>query len=238
MFESDHPESIIKLIDFGLSKEYTQKDSILSERVGTLYSMSPETMLGQYNTKADMWSVGVCAYMLLANGLQPFAGKTPKQMVAKVLVGRYSFEAPHWTSISEDAQNFVRGLLVVNPTDRLSAKDAKQHVWIQKTCENQKQSLDNVDEEFKQRVGECIVRYAQSGEFLKLALNVIAKKSSAEDIFKLRAVFDGFDKDDTGTLTMDEFKQALGQFQYSELDIEDIFRKIVSVARRVVIQKA
>jgi calcium-dependent protein kinase len=234
MFENDHPESIIKLIDFGLSKQYTQKDNILSERVGTLYSMSPETMMGEYNTKADMWSMGVCTYMLLANGSQPFTGKTPKHMVAKVLVGRYSFEEPHWTSISEEARDFIRALLVVKPEDRLSANDAKQHAWLQKVSENQEQAVgtNEVDEEFKERVRECIVRYAQSGEFLKLALNVIAKNSSAEDIFKLRAVFDEFDKDDTGTLTLNEFKEALGQFKYSENDIEEIFRSIVSTIVR------
>jgi len=232
MFENEHPESIVKLIDFGLSKEYTQKDSILSERVGTLYSMSPETMLGDYNTKADMWSMGVCTYMLLARGAQPFVGKTPKQIVAKVLVGKYSFEGSLWASISDDAKQFIRDLLVVKPDDRMSANEAKQHTWLKHATENQvREQAGEVDEEFKQRVRECIVRYAQSGEFLKLALNVIAKKSSAEDIFELRAVFDEFDKDDTGTLTLNEFKQALGQFKYprfSEEDLEDIFRKIVS----------
>ena len=238
MFENDHPDSIIKLIDFGLSKQYTKKDNILSERVGTLYSMSPETMMGDYNTKADMWSMGVCTYMMLANGAQPFTGKTPKQIVAKVLVGRYSFEGPHWTSISDEARDFIRALLVVKPKKRLSANDAKQHAWLQKVSDHQALAgggTHEVDEEFKERVRECIVRYAQSGEFLKLALNVIAKNSSAEDIFKLRAVFDEFDKDDTGTLTLNEFKEALGQLEYSESDIEEIFRKIVSatVGRRL-----
>ena len=229
LFENDHPESIIKLIDFGLSKQYTQKDNILSERVGTLYSMAPETMLGDYNIKADLWSMGVCTYMLLANGSQPFSGKTPKQMVANVLMGRYSFEGPHLASLSEDARDFIRALLVVKPEERLSANEAKQHAWLQKGSENMDLASggSEVDEEFKERVRECIVRYAQSGEFLKLALNVIAKHSSADDIFKLRAVFDEFDKDDTGTLTLNEFKVALGQLEYSQDDIEEIFRSIV-----------
>jgi len=230
MFENEHPDSIVKLIDFGLSKEYTQKDNILSERVGTLYSMSPETMLGDYTSKADLWSMGVCTYMLLAGGAQPFTGKTPKQMVAKVLVGKYTFDGPYWAAVSEEAKQFIRELLVVKPEERLSATDAKQHIWLVNANENYaREQKGEVDEGFKERVRECIVRYAQSGEFLKLALNVIAKKSSAEDIFELRTVFDEFDQDDTGTLTLNEFKMALGQFKYSEKDIEDIFRKIVGV---------
>jgi len=232
MFENDHPNSIIKLIDFGVSKEYNQKDSILSERVGTLYSMSPETMMGDYEYKADMWSMGVCTYMLLAGGQQPFTGKTPKQMVAKVLVGRYNFDGNGWSSISDEAKDFIRHLLVVKPEGRMSAAEAKQHAWMKTHADNyaREQSGDVIDEAFKQRVRACIVRYAQSGEFLKLALNVIAKKSSAEDIFELRSVFDEFDTEHTGTLTLKQFKEALGQFKYSEEDIEEVFRKIVRLS--------
>lgn len=228
MFEDEHPDSIIKLIDFGLSKEYSQKDHILKERVGTLYSMSPETMLGDYTNKADLWSVGVCTYMLLASGQQPFTGKTPKQVVARVLVGKYNFDAPCWMEISDDAKDFIRHLLVVQPEQRLTAVEAKNHVWIRNHAHREQSHGETTNEDFTQRVRECIVRYAQSGEFLKLALNVIAKKSSAEDIFELRKVFDEFDTSDSGTLTLNEFKAALGQFKYSEEDIEDIFRKIVS----------
>ena len=48
MFESTHPEAAIKVIDFGLSKSYSPNSHhILTERVGTLYSMSPETMRGE-----------------------------------------------------------------------------------------------------------------------------------------------------------------------------------------------
>jgi calcium-dependent protein kinase len=225
------PTLTLQVIDFGLSKKYLYKDDILSGRVGTLYSMSPETMLGDYTSQADLWSIGVCTYALLAAGQKPFEGKTPKQMVAKVLLGKYDFEDPVWNDISEAAKQFIRDLLVVEPKDRMTAGIAKQHPWlVEHERKRRMKSPSDVDESFKEKVRENIVRYAATGDFLKLALNVIAKKSTSEEIVELRSVFDEFDTDNTGTLNLSEFKAALGQFEkYSDEDIEAMFHKIVSL---------
>jgi serine/threonine protein kinase len=36
---------------------------------------APEVLKGQYNEKADLWSIGVIAFMLLSSSM-PFFGKT------------------------------------------------------------------------------------------------------------------------------------------------------------------
>jgi serine/threonine protein kinase len=77
LFENGNPEACIKVIDFGLSKRYNSSNNILTERVGTLYSMSPETMKGIYTSQADLWSIGVIAYTLLSGGEKPFQAQTP-----------------------------------------------------------------------------------------------------------------------------------------------------------------
>lgn len=63
----------VKLIDFGLAQIY--RNRMMTSRVGTLYTMSPETIQGVYNSKADLWSVGVVAFQLLS-GTKPFWGKS------------------------------------------------------------------------------------------------------------------------------------------------------------------
>lgn len=45
----------------------------MSNRVGTLYSMAPQVLQGAYDSKCDIWSVGVVTYMLLS-GNNPFWG--------------------------------------------------------------------------------------------------------------------------------------------------------------------
>lgn len=174
-------------------------------------------MQGNYTAQADLWSIGVCAYIMLSGGRKPFEGKTPKQVVAKVLLGQYDFDGPEWENISDQAKDFIRQLLVVEPDQRLTAQEAIRHQFIAgANCRASSDGLSVVDEELKQRVREGIIRYSASTEFRKLALNVIAKKSSAQEIFELRKVFDAFDTESTGTITLEEFKNALAQFDYSE----------------------
>lgn len=208
----------------GLSKAYSPTSHILTERVGTLYSMSPETMLGTYTYSADLWSIGICCYMMLAGGHKPFNGKTPKQLVANILTGTYSFPDDTWGGISQSAKDFIKRLLVVDPQDRMTTQQAMEHPWLKEASRHI--SEHSIDEAFKQRVAEGIIAYAACGEFRKLALNVIAKKSTASELYQLRQVFDDFDTQNTGTLTLSEFKDALAKFNYTQEEIEQIFAKI------------
>ena len=149
------------------------------------YSMSPETMKGHYTTKSDLWSIGVCLFMMLSNGDKPFEGKTPKQLVARVLMGDVRFENPLWEDTSEVAKNFIRSLLQVDPSDRVTAKDAINDPWF--TSRAVSSSHASVcKQDLIEKVQDSIVRYADTGEFRKLALNVIAKKSTSDEIFELR----------------------------------------------------
>lgn len=60
----------IRLIDFGLSR-IKPKKLLIHERVGTAFYMAPEVLNGNYNEKADLWSLGVLLYTLVC-GYMPF----------------------------------------------------------------------------------------------------------------------------------------------------------------------
>lgn len=74
MFESTEPDAEIKLIDFGLSAKFLRREKF-ELFVGTCYYMAPEVFMGDYDFLADMWSVGVVAFILLSGGEKPFAAK-------------------------------------------------------------------------------------------------------------------------------------------------------------------
>jgi calcium-dependent protein kinase len=141
--------------------------------------MSPETMQGIYTSQADLWSIGVCTYMMLAGGQKPFEATTPKKLVARVLLGNYDFDDEIWTGASDKAKEFIKDLLVVDPQNRASADKALYHPWLAHVNSHDGFSAAP-DEAFVQRIREGIVNYADQGEFRKLALNVIAKKVSLE----------------------------------------------------------
>jgi calcium-dependent protein kinase len=73
LFVNDSLHAEVKLIDFGLSKVYGDNPQ-LTEGVGTIYTMAPEVLKGNYTQSADVWSVGVIAYMLLSSQM-PFFGR-------------------------------------------------------------------------------------------------------------------------------------------------------------------
>lgn len=69
-----HPSTYsVKVIDFGLSRKYATKEH-LHDTVGTVYTMAPEVLQGDYTSQVDMWSIGVIAFMLLSSSM-PFYGK-------------------------------------------------------------------------------------------------------------------------------------------------------------------
>lgn len=75
LFLDKHPNSEIKLIDFGLSKKCENEAAELNTMVGTPLYVSPDVLKGKYDKTCDDWSAGVILYILLV-GFPPFYGKT------------------------------------------------------------------------------------------------------------------------------------------------------------------
>lgn len=73
MFVTEEEHSDIKLIDFGLSHDFSDKKALKSI-LGTAYYVSPEVFTGNYDYRCDFWSLGVMMYVMLC-GTPPFMGK-------------------------------------------------------------------------------------------------------------------------------------------------------------------
>lgn len=112
----------IKLADFGYSAQLTQQRDARSSKVGTLCWMAPELIAGErrYDTKVDIWSVGVFA-MELADGNPPYI----EEQMAKVVRLILKNETPPFTSTrwSADFQDFVNKCMIRDPNDRPSAEE-------------------------------------------------------------------------------------------------------------------
>jgi calcium-dependent protein kinase len=117
----------LKLIDFGCSR-YCWGKSEVSEMCGTLSYMAPEILKHSCTSQSDLWSLGIISFMLLS-GYAPFEGDRKRQS-ADIANGKYSWRHDYWKHVSSDAVDFVKSLLCLEPSERLTAQAALQHQWI------------------------------------------------------------------------------------------------------------
>ncbi|KAI8909706.1 kinase-like domain-containing protein [Gorgonomyces haynaldii] len=135
LFKTKDEHAPLMIADFGLSK-IAEEDKMMRTTCGTPGYMAPEILeRAGYGKPVDMWAVGVMTYFLLC-GYMPFDdenGKGGEQ--ERVLAGRYQFDQEYWSGISDDAKDFIRKLLIVDPTKRLTAREALRHKWIDPSIE-------------------------------------------------------------------------------------------------------
>eukprot|EP01064_Diplonema_japonicum_P016121 TRINITY_DN24132_c0_g1_i1.p1 TRINITY_DN24132_c0_g1~~TRINITY_DN24132_c0_g1_i1.p1 ORF type:complete len:472 (+),score=110.09 TRINITY_DN24132_c0_g1_i1:44-1417(+) len=125
----------IKIIDFGFA---ASTPPLLEQCCGTPLYIAPEVLNcglfktgGPYSTECDVWSAGVIIYILLC-GFPPFRGRSTNEQFKNIVRGVYAFPPNRvWGVITDSAKDLISKLLVLDPADRLSAREALQHPWLE-----------------------------------------------------------------------------------------------------------
>lgn len=183
--------------------------------------MAPELIQGDYDSKADMWSLGVIAFMLLSSSM-PFYGESRSAVVEQILHGKYRFQSKRWQQVSDDAKFFVKSLLRRRPEKRPTASDVLQESpWLCKVIRN---DSTQTDLELMDTVQASIQAFSSYKTLKKLALLVVAYKSTNEEIGFLRKMFSKFDATNDGEISYEEFRAALLEnYDYTDEEMQDMF---------------
>jgi len=137
LLQSMSDDTTIKLADFGFAKEIDPNGEgyELQTSCGTPGYIAPEILMRKpYGKEVDMWSLGVIAYVLLC-GYTPFNHSNQSKLFKMIKKGEYQFDAEYWEGVSDDAKSFVAGLLVVDPSGRMTANEVLSHGWLQTQSE-------------------------------------------------------------------------------------------------------
>ncbi|KAL3525717.1 hypothetical protein ACH5RR_014089 [Cinchona calisaya] len=239
LFTSKDENSQLKAIDFGLS-DFVKPDERLNDIVGSAYYVAPEVLHRSYSTEADVWSIGVIAYILLC-GSRPFWARTESGIFRTVLKADPSFEEQPWPALSTEAKDFVKRLLNKDPRKRMTAAQALSHPWI-KNGNNVKVPLDIL-------IFKLMKVYMRSSALRKAALRALSKTLTVDELFYLKEQFALLEPNKSGTISLENIKAvlmknsteameesrihdflgSLNALQYRRMDFEEFCAAVLSV---------
>lgn len=123
----------VKVMDFGLAKYLADDSSVTAAGhiVGTYRYMAPEQLLGeQLDSRADLYSLGVMLYELLA-GRPPFDAKTPLDLCRRIL----EQEAVPLVSLNPEADetlaHVAQRLMRKDPAERYQTAEEISEVLVE-----------------------------------------------------------------------------------------------------------
>ncbi|KAI5618487.1 serine/threonine-protein kinase SIK1 isoform X1 [Silurus asotus] len=116
----------IKLADFGFGNFFVPGKP-LNTWCGSPPYAAPEIFKGKEyeGPQLDIWSLGVVLYVLVCGSL-PFDAASLPALKQRVIEGH--FRIPYY--MSQECENLIRRMLVVDPVKRISLAQIKQHCWL------------------------------------------------------------------------------------------------------------
>lgn len=119
----------LKLGDFGLAAKLSYPSERKRTVCGTPNYIAPEVIhdKGYDGRKADIWSIGVILFVLLA-GYLPFDEPNMNDLFKKITEADYTFPS----FMSDDAKDLISRILNTDPNKRISLEEVLESPWIKK----------------------------------------------------------------------------------------------------------
>ena len=135
---ADASGKTLKIVDFGFAKAFPPKAKENDEILGTPLYMAPEVIGGYaYDSKCDIWSFGICLYMMLS-GVLPYVDEVngPVSMLLqcvkrKVFTKEADMRTGCWPYTTDAAKAFVLRMLEKDQNKRASAEELLKDKWLE-----------------------------------------------------------------------------------------------------------
>ena len=180
--------------------------------------MAPEMIKGKYSPKSDIWSVGIIIYLMLTDKF-PFVNSKEYDVFEMIEEGKYNTQLLDDCECSEEAKDLVKKILVKDPDKRPSASDIMHHPWIKKHYKKRDSHLINRD-----TLG-TLKEFAKKNALQKEIYYFLAKIHNEKEILQLKQLFNDFDTDNSGNLSMVEIRKGFKQLgiEINEKELEKIW---------------
>ena len=135
-------DKTLKIIDFGLSHEYEEKN-LLKTKCGSPSYASPEIISGKpyEGFQVDVWCCGIILYAMVC-GYLPFEGENNKILFKEILNCNPDF--PDY--LSDSCKGLLKSILIVDPGKRITIEEIKKNDFYlkgKKHCKIDYKSIEN-----------------------------------------------------------------------------------------------
>ena len=218
LFDDD---GIIKIVDFGTSKKYSQKKKMKNCH-GTPYYIAPEVLQESYNEKCDVWSCGVIFYILLC-GFPPFNGENDDDILEAVQLGKYTFDIPEFRMISLLAKDLIRKMLTYDPKKRPSIEKCLNHEWFQKILFSKEEP--KINQTVLKNLKNFTTKNKMQNSIYFFLVNHIASNDEKNELIK---TFKALDINKDGVISKEELIEGFKKIdtKLTDIDIENIMKQI------------
>lgn len=112
----------VTITNFCLGKHLGSEQDLLKDQKGSPAYISPDVLCGKpyIGKPSDMWALGVVLFTMLY-GQFPFYDSSPTQLFNKIKAADYTI--PNDGRVSENTISLIRRLLVLEPTQRMTASE-------------------------------------------------------------------------------------------------------------------
>ena len=129
--------------------------------------------------------------------------------------------------MSEDAKDFIKDMLVIDPLQRPTAQQAQESTWLKEWADRENGDVESV---INPNVVKALIGFKEYSDMRKLLCEVLSFTLLPEQIQDLRKEFEKYDQEGTGEITMGTLKKVLtgnastGSLGgLTEAEVEDIF---------------
>ena len=127
LVKNDNSDYVVKLTDYGISKQLMTISQKCQTNAGTQMTMAPEIIKGEkYDNKCDLWSIGIIIYQLSFKEY-PYKGETGVSLLSKIK----NMKQKHFKKTDDSKlDDLIRKLLIPQPSKRLSWKEYFEHPFF------------------------------------------------------------------------------------------------------------
>lgn len=217
LFLTKDDDSVIKLIDFGMSRrqEFAEYHT---DAVGTPYYVAPEVLDNHYTKGADIWSLGVVFFIMIF-GYPPFhpdpsnaQESQDDQILSAVLKGftpkvmeGFGPWFPAEIPVSDAFRDFLTRMLTKDTASRATADELQSHPWISGVDEPQQPRAVPLSP----LVLKSLRGFSSQSKFKQAVLQVLADHMDETTMRMTHEDFKRMDTNHDGLINVFELQKAL-----------------------------